>query len=233
MTTQKIKEISFQKLLKMVKDNTFDIYETSGDIYGSRSWGVDCFKSLWELKHSRTKTRQQALDETLMNLTRGNFPKTQKRMEEEQKVIHLTLLAGANPNYSEYRLGSVFDSFWYSKKGYGLLELVQDDRFESPSRLQEFYERFHLQATYFFSSDEEFLLSRKENKNRSDVIYTLFEKGMYPTNPKVFEKLSPLVLERAPDFFNKKKEQLISRMQRAKTPLQIYNALMGKRKEKS
>ena len=233
MTTTKTQEIAFQKLLKLVKDGSFDIYETSGDIYGSRSWEIDCFKPLQELKYSKTKTRQQALNETLMNLTQGDFPKTRKRMDKEQKVIHLTLLAGANPNYSECRCGSVFDSFWYSKKGYGLLELVQDNRFESPKELQGFYDSFHWIPLYCSASDEKILLAKQENKNREDLVYALFQKGMYPTNPKVFEKLSPIVLERDPEFFNKKKEQVVSQMKRAKTPLQIYNALMGKRKEKN
>lgn len=233
MSAKKVQEIAFQKLLKLVKDGSFDIYETSGDIYGSRSWEIDCFKPLRALKSSKEKTRQQALDETLMNLTRGDFPKTRKRMEEEQKVIHLTLLAGANPNYSECRRGSVFDSFWYSKKGYGLLELVKDDRFESPKKLQEFYESFRWTRVSCSFSDEEFLLTRQENRKREALIYTLFQKGMYPTNPKVFEKLAPVVLEKDPEFFNRKKQQTILQMHRAKTPLQIYNAIMGRRKEKN
>ena len=172
------------------------------------------------------------LDETLMNLTCGDFPKTSKRMEEEKKVIHLTLLAGANPNYYRYHLGSVFNSFWNSKKGYGLLELLKDDRFEPPRELQDFYESFCWRPVFCSFSNEEFLLCRQENRNRADLIYTLFQKGMYPTNPKVFEKLEPIVLERDPDFFNKKKKEVLTKLQRAKTPIQIYNAIMGKQKER-
>lgn len=227
------KEAAFKKLIQIVKKDSFDVYETSGDIYGSRAWEVDCFNPLRELKHSKTKMRQQALDETLMNLTRGDFPKTRKRMAEEREVIHLTLVAGANPNYAEYQRDSVFDSFWYSKKGYGLLELAQNDHFEFPKKLQSFYEGFHWKHVLCSFSDEEFLLCRQENKNRADLIYTLFQKGMYPTNQKVFEKLVPVVLERDPAFFENKKKQVASQLLRAKNPLQIYSALMGQEKERT
>ena len=233
MTTKKVQEIAFQKLLKLAKDESFDIWETSGDIYGSRAWEIDCFKPLRALKYSKTKTRQQALDETLMNLTRGDFPKTKKRMDEEQKVIHLTLLAGADPNYSDFYHGSVFESFWYSKKGYGLAELLKDDRFESPKKLQEFYERFDWKPIYCDDSDKEMLLKKKENENRADVIYTLFQKGMYPTDQKIFEKLAPVVLEKDCEFFNKRKEQTITQLKHAKTPVQVFHALIGNRKEKN
>lgn len=232
MTKEDKRIVAFKKLLKLAKNGSFDIWETSGDIYGSRAWETDCFKPLRELDCSEEKTRQQALDETLMNLTYGDFPKTSKRMEEERKVIHLTLLAGANPNYYRYHLGSVFNSFWNSKKGYGLLELLKDDRFEPPRELQDFYESFRWQPVLCSFSNEEFLLCRQENRNRADLIYTLFQKGMYPTNPKVFEKLEPIVLERDPDFFNKKKKEVLTKLQRAKTPIQIYNAIMGKQKER-
>jgi len=130
--SQKIQ--AFKELLKIAEEGSFDLYATSGDIYGERSWPVECFKSLRSLKHSKTMSRQRALDETLMNLTRGDFPKTVSQMEKEQEIIRLTLLAGANPNYSDSYRGSVFDSFWHSHKGYGLSELVQDERFESPKK---------------------------------------------------------------------------------------------------
>ncbi len=233
MTTKKAQEIAFQKLLKISRDSSFDVYETSGNnMYGYRAWPVGWGEKLYS-KYKTPEDKQKALNETLMNLTRGDFPKTRKQMEQERKVIQLTLLAGANPNYSDSYNGSIFDSFWYSKKGYGLLELVKDDRFESPKKLQEFYENFRWMRVSCSFSDEEFLLTRQENRKREALIYTLFQKGMYPTNPKVFEKLAPVVLEKDCDFFNKKKEQVVSQMHRAKTPLQIYNAIMGRRKEKN
>ena len=233
MATKKSQEIAFQKLLKISNDRSFDVYETSGNnVYGYRAWPVKWDEELFS-KYKTLEDKQKALNETLMRLTRGDFPETRKQMEQERKVIQLTLLAGANPNYADSYNGSVFDSFWHSKKGYGLLELVQNDRFESPKKLQEFYEKFNWMPLYCSASDEEILLAKQENKNRSDLIYTLFEKGMYPTNPKVFEKLVPVVLEHDCEFFNKKKEQVVSQMKHAKTPLQIYNVLMGKRKEKN
>lgn len=233
MTTTKTQEIAFQKLLKISKDKSFDVYETSGNnMYGYRAWPVGWGEKLYS-KYKTLEDKQKALNETLMNLTRGDFPETRKQMEQERKVIQLTLLAGANPNSYDSYLGSAFDSFWYSKKGYGLLELVKDDRFESPTKLQEFYENFHWMPVFYGSPDEEILLAKQENENRANVIYTLFQKGMYPTNPKVFEKLAPVVLEKDCDFFNKQKKQVVSQMKRAKTPIQIYNALMGKRKEKN
>ena len=233
MVSKKTQEIAFQKLLKLAKDGSFDIYETSGDIYGSRAWEVDCFKSLRELDCSKEKTRQQALDETLMNLTRGDFPETRERMEQERKVIHLTLLAGADPNYSGSYLGSIFDSFSRSNKAYGLLELAQDNRFESPKKLQEFYEEIYQLLPAFIGFSDKETLFGQEKKNRADLIYTLFQKGMYPTNPEIFKKLTPIILEREPDFFNQKKKEVVTKLQHAKTPIQIYNALMGKRKEKN
>ena len=74
--------------------------------------------------------------------------------------------------------------------------------------------------------------NKQENKNRDDLIYALFQKNMYPTNPKVFEKLLPVILERDPQFFDKKKQIVQRSLERAKTPIQIYSALMGKGKEK-
>lgn len=232
--TNKAKQIeAFKELLKISYDRSFDVYETSGNpTYGYRAWPVEWNKELCA-KYETPEDKQKALDETLMRLTRGDFPKTMKQMEKERKVIRLTLLAGANPNYVDSYHGSVFESFWYSKKGYGLAELLKDDRFASPTKLQEFYERFDWKPIYCCDSDEEMLLKKKENENRADVIYTLFQKGMYPTNQKIFEKLTPVVLEKDPEFFNKKKEQVLTQMKRAKTPVQIFNAIMGKQKEKN
>ena len=73
---------------------------------------------------------------------------------------------------------------------------------------------------------------RQENKNRDDLIYALFQKNMLPTNPKVFEKLLPVILKKDPQFFEKKKQIVQRSLERAKTPIQIYTALMGTGKEK-
>jgi len=40
-------------------------------------------------------------------------------------------------------------------------------------------------------------------------------------------------LEKDPNFFEKKKQQVIRQITRAETPIQIYNVLMGQGKEKS
>ena len=231
--TNKAKQIeAFKELLKISYDRSFDVYETSGNpTYGYRAWPVNWAEKIHH-SYKTPEDKQKALNETLMNLTQGDFPETMEQMEKERKAIRLTLLAGANPNYSDSYHGSVFDSFWYSKKGYGLAELLKDDRFESPVKLQEFYERFDWKPLYCGDFDEELLLKKKENENRADVIYTLFQKGMYPTNPKVFEKLLPVVLEKDCEFFNKRKEQTITQLKHAKTPVQVFNALMGQRKEK-
>ena len=185
--TNKAKQIqAFKELLKISKACSFDVYETSGNpTYGYRAWEVEWDKELCG-KYKTPEDKQRALNETLMRLTRGNFPKTIEQMDQERKVIRLTLLAGANPNYSDSHHGSVFDSFWYSKKGYGLLELVKDDRFETPVKLQEFYETFGTLPFDFMASDAEFLRNKKENKNRTDLIYSLFQKGMYPQSKKAF-----------------------------------------------
>ena len=232
--TNKAKKIeAFKELLKISRSCSFDVYEISGDpAYGYRAWPVEWDKEL-RGKYKTPEDKQKALDETLMRLTRGNFPKTAKQMEQERKIIQLTLLAGANPNYFDSYHGSVFDSFWFSRKGYGLLEVVKDDRFKSPVKLQEFYENFCTSPIFYTASDEEFLLNKKENENRVDVIYTLFQKGMYPQRKEVFERWVPAILEKDPEFFNKKKEQVLTQMKCAKSPVQIYNALMGNRKEKN
>ncbi len=234
MVKEPVQKITaFKELLKIAEEGSFDIYETSG---GTRSWPVECLRPLCDLIDSKTMTRQKALDETLLNLTRGDLPKTLGRMEKEKKVIHLLLVAGANPNYSKYYsdgLSSVFDSFRYRDKTYGMLELAQDNRFESPQRLQEFYNNFHWAPIYCGFSDEELRLNKQENQNREDLIYALFQKNMYPTNPKVFEKLAPVVLKKDPQFFDKKKQETQKCLAQAKTPTQIYTALMGKRKEKN
>ena len=234
MTPNKAQKIeAFKELLKISNTHSFDVYETSGNpAYGYRAWPVKWDERLYQ-SYKTPEDKQKALNETLMKLTCGDFPETIEEMEQERKVIRLTLLAGANPNCSDSYHGSVFESFWYSEKGYGLSELVKDDRFESPVKLQEFYERFDWKPIYCDDSNKEMLLKKQENENRADVIYTLFQKGMYPTNQKIFEKLAPVVLEKDPEFFNKRKEQTITQLTRAKTPAQIFNALMGKQKEKS
>ena len=68
---------------------------------------------------------------------------------------------------------------------------------------------------------------------RAPLAFLLFQKGLYPSNERCFEKLAPVVLEKDPEFFNKKKKQVISQIQHAKTPIQIYTAIMGRRKEKN
>ncbi len=228
---------AFKELLKIAEEGSFDLYETYGDnIYGTRAWPVECFKHLWELKRSKKMTRQEALDKTLMRLTRGDLPKTVQGMEKEKKVIHLTLLAGANPNtfdsYSNGRV-SAFQSFWNSRKVYGLLELVQDNRFEPPNELQEFYENFYWEPLYCSFSDEEYALNKQKNQNRDDLIYALFQRNMFPTNLNVFKELEPVVLKKDPQFFEKKKQEMQKCLVRAKTPTQIYTAFIGKRKEKN
>ena len=226
--SQKIQ--AFKKLLKIAEEGSFDLYATSGDIYGERSWPVDCFKPLQELKYSKSKTRQQALDETLMKLTWGDFPTTAPKMKKQQEIIHLTLKAGANPNYADWCSGSVFDAFWNPNKGdlkgFGLLEVVKDERFLPPKKLQEFYENFSWYPVYYFSK-EEVALGRQENAHRSDLIYTLFRKNMYPTDFKIFKKLSAVVLEKDPQFFDKKKKEMQQLLGKAKTPEQTYAVLMG------
>ncbi|MBE6446050.1 MAG: hypothetical protein E7021_01400 [Alphaproteobacteria bacterium] len=178
--------------------------------------------------------QQDALFESAVIILLADYPKTVEQMQKERELIRLILDAGCNPNHP-----ILFDDSVARKKIYAALEIAKTDGFVAPKKLNaifadladglHFYSQWERSAHFKKQPD----LTKLVMKDLKDLVYILYQKGMYPTNPKVFEKLAPVVLEKEPEFFNKRKEQVLSQMKRAKTPIQIYNAIMGRRKEKN
>lgn len=104
------------------------------------------------------------------------------------------------------------------------LEEEQDEHPWNKEKIKELKERLQAGLEYH-------KVWQSESK---DLIYLLFQKGIYPQHDvRLFQFLAPVVLEREPDFFEKKKQKVLETIQRAKTPLQIYSALMGQEKERT
>jgi len=157
-------------------------------------------------------------------------------------LIRLILDAGANPNfYSDTYRSSLFGEFLAKKKSYVALEIAKTEGFTSPKDSDEAFNhlasslKFYLQWGRPCPGDtkEETDLIAQNCSDRRDLTYHLFQKGFYPHDEKVFQALVPIVLEKDPEFFDKRKKQVASQIMRAKTPIQIYNAIMGQEKEKN
>ena len=263
MVSKKTQEIAFNKLRQMAKDNTiyFTYYEPP--YYGvgcGRDRSVDWNGPL--LFYKKGESREDILLRTMCCLLDADFPRFLKQKENERKLVHLLLEAGLNPNM-ERSEKSIFLLFVEKGRVAPALEIAQHPDFRFPKGEEGAVfdklsfnlssSRWHHPCYNWINIEQDSLPDwAKDRKKRlqeklpeamkyhriwqeetKDLAFLLFQKGLYPSNERCFEKLAPVVLEKDPDFFNKKKKQVISQIQHAKTPIQIYNALMGKRKEKN
>lgn len=231
---------AFKKLIKIAKTGSFKLYETSKDCCSKIAYTYPVNWSFF-LKRGcfESKMRQQVLDMTLEYLSEADLPDSVKQMQQERKLVRLILEAGGNPNY--YGLmhrRKVFDTFLLKGQSHIALEIAKSEEFTGPENIESIFGV--LIKSLDENSGKDSKVTKKEstlNVQKYSVLeelgYTLFQQGVYPRDKEVFERLAPIILKKDPEFFNKRKEQTITQLKHAKTPIQVFNALMGKRKEKS
>ena len=234
---------AFQKLLEIARNGSVPLYTYDDDFHkGGRNWPVE-----WEneliYSHFRTQAdKRYVLNKALERLVGVNFPSTVEQMNKEKGLVRLMLDAGADPNFhSDIYADRIFDKFSSQRKSYIALEIAKTEGFSGPKDTENTFNlladslRHYLVWGRPLSGDtkEENAVITQNCSDRKELVYLLFQEGLYPRNKELFQALVPIVLEKESDFFDKRKEQIIRRLQRAKTPLQIYNALMGQGKEKS
>ena len=251
----KVKKITaYKELLEKARDHSYALYAYyhKGAKYRQVDWQ---FPLLYKIS-------DDTLKEVLERLTWADFPATLETAEKEAEVVRLVLEAGGNPNQMNYD-DSVFVCFMDKNRVGAALEIAKRPNFQFPrgeenkilgALASNVGTNKHNHPCYLSTQLElENLPSwnkkRKEQLEKKlqedlryhkawqhqskDLIYTLFQQGVYPQNyTKLFQCLAPIVLEKDPEFFTKKKEQIISQMHHAKTPTQIYDALMNRKKEK-
>ena len=258
MTDQIKKTKAFDELLKLAKDPSMYLLAWEDDYHkGGRYREVDWQYPLLRYKKGNDKT--DILNDVLNRLTLADFPTTKKQMEEERRLAHLLIQAGADSNLKE-----AFTSFIEKNRVAVALELAKSPDFCFPngeengvlnslsyniianSMHHPCYYRTELELSKESIEhpwNKEKIKRLKERlkdglayhkvwqKDSEDLIYLLFQKGIYPQNDeKLFQYLAPVVLEREPDFFEKKRQRVLKQVQRARTPIQIYNALMVREK---
>ena len=249
MATDKVKKIqAFKRLMEISRKGSIELYGTTeADIYSdARRWPVHWDKDLGNGRFKNEQDRQRALDDNLACLVTVDSPSSLEQLKKEKKLARLILDAGADANrYYRFHNRNIFDDFLLQEKPHIALEIAKTDEFMGPGRPFKIFDHlmdkleFYLRWKELFQEGDDngdkkkSALYAQNYEDQKEVVYLLFQKGIYPPDVHVFERLSSVVLERDPDFFNKKKEQVILQMQRAETPLQIYNALMGNRKEKN
>ena len=212
--------------------------------------------------YRKGKDKTATLNDVLDRLTWADFPTTEAQMNKEKKLVHLLMEAGANPNLKSGEIFISFikndrvavalelaktpgfgfpngaENKVLSHLAYniGTNELHHPCYYRTQQALAEEKsdrpwnkERIKRLET---SLQDGLKYHKAWQKDSKDLIYLLFQKGVYPQNDaKLFQFLAPVVLERDPDFFEKKKQKVLEQIQRAKTPVQIYNALMIREKE--
>jgi len=243
MTDKTKRENALTKLLEIAHDGSIPLYAYADDYHkGGRNWPVE-WENILTCSHFRTQyDRQCVLNETLERLVDVNFPSSVEQVNKEKGLVRLILDAGANPNfYSSSYNNHIFDKFLLKRKSYVALEIAKTDGFTGPHNAENTFDilagslGFYLQwgKPYPGDTNEESAISAQNCSDRKELVHLLFQQGLYPRNENVFQALVPVVLEKDPDFFEKKKKQVTTQLSLAKTPLQIYNALMGKEKERS
>lgn len=260
MTDQTKKTKAFNELLKLAKDPSMYLLEWEDDYHrGGRYREVDWQYPL--LRYEKGNDKIEILNDVLYRLTSADFPTTTKQMEKERKLAHLLIQAGADSNLKEAftsfiekdRVAVALElvkspdfcfpngeenrvlnglSYNISTKGmhhpcyYRTERELAEESTERPwnkEKIKKLQERLQDGLGYH----------KVWQKDSKDLIYLLFQKGIYPQNDeKLFQFLAPVVLEREPDFFEKKRQRVLKRIQRAQTPVQIYNALMIREKER-
>ena len=242
--TDKIKEAeAFTKLMQVAKDGSLTLYTYENDYHkGGRNRIVGWQNGLL-YSHFRTQyDRQCRLNETLERLVEVNFPNSVEQMNKERGLARLVLDAGANPNfYSHSYKSTIFDQFLSKRKSHIALEIAKTDGFLGPENTEQAFDVLAGTLGYYMQwkkpmpgdTEEESAVIAQNCADRRELVYRLFQIGLYPRDEKVFQSLVPVILERDPAFFENKKKQVASQLLRAKTPLQIYSALKGQEKERT
>lgn len=228
-----IQTMAFKKLLKMAMEGSFDLYTTMGEKNEKKVWPVCCLDPLERLvRRSQKMTRQEALNETLMNLPLGDLPKSKAQMERERKVIQLTLWAGADPNCSN-RYGNAFNEFWENRKFYGALELAKDIRFTLPPNLEALYQELEKNLTLGGKTriEASAMAQRQSLIYQKELLTTLLQKQMFPCDKQVLKKLSQIVLEEGSSSVGRKTGAFPLR--RPQTLRSLCRIVQIKRKEKN
>ncbi|MDY6407978.1 MAG: hypothetical protein SPL08_04700 [Pseudomonadota bacterium] len=261
MTSQTNKTTAFNQLLRLAKNPSICFWEWEDDYHkGGQCREVDWQYPL--LCYQAGKNKSDILNDVLYRLTVADFPTTAKQMEKERHLARLLIQAGADPNlkgaftsfidknrvavalelakspdfcFPNGEENAVLNSLsynimvksmhhpCYSKTEFALAKEAVEHP-ENKTKISVLKKRLQDELKYH----------RVWQKDSKDLIFLLFQRGIYPqNNSELFQYLAPVVLEREPDFFEKKKQRVLRRIQCAKTPLQIYNALMIREKEKS
>ena len=194
---------AYKKLLKLAQEGSFDVHFTLSGLYGKdKAIPLNCLEPL-----TQEKDRQFALNETLCRLAKGDPANSIQRLEEEKRIIQLTLAAGADPNYPcPYEMPeSIFDSFMYYKKAYGALEIAKSDKFVRPKTLDKTFDDLTYSLDYylkdgqlfpdFWDTEEEYHLYKHDVADKIELVYVLFNKGMEPHNPRIRKSLQPIYEE--------------------------------------
>ena len=250
MASEKVKRIeAFKKLMEIAKSGSVELYGTTeADIYSdARSWPVHWEKDLGNGRFENEQDKQRALNYTLECLVTVDFPSSVEQLKKEKELTRLILDAGADPNH-DYRFHNrnIFDDFLLTEKHHMALEVAKTKGFLGPGKPFKIFDHLACKLAYYLEwkcpfpggclttdDKEKTALYIQDCSDQKEIVYTLFQKGIYPCNQDIFTKLVPIVLEKDPEFFDKRKEQTITQLKHAKTPVQIYKALMGKRKEKN
>ena len=213
------------------------------------------------LRYKKGNDKIDILNDVLYRLTSADFPTTTKQMEKERQLARLLIQAGADPNLKEaftsfidkdrvavaLELAKSHDFCFPNGEENGVLNSLSYNIIEKGMHHPCYYRTEQELATESKEHpwNKEKIKKLQERlqdgleyhkvwqKDSKDLIYLLFQKGIYPQNDeKLFQSLAPVVLEREPNFFEKKKQKVLKQIQHAKTPLQIYNALMIREKER-
>jgi len=226
MTDNAPKIKAYQELFKIAQDGDFDHYCPGG--------GAHCLDPI----RGSNLERQSALNETLYNLANRKIPNTvwcpltTESIEQERHIIQLTLAAGANPNYAHYYSfyyypETVFDAFMRNNKYHGALEVAKTKGFTGPQNQEAFKIleqglRFYKYWGHPYPGETkiESALYAQECHDQIELVSTLFSKKIYPYDPRICQALLPIV---------EKKKQNKNSQQNTKTPLQLFNELMGKK----
>ena len=237
------KAAAFEKLLEIARNGSLPLYSYENDYHkGGRNWPVEWEKELI-YSHFRTENdRQHRLNRTLERLVEVNSPTSVEQVNKEKGLARLILDAGANPNFDSNLYSTrIFDEFLSQRKSYIALEIVKTDGFLGPQNTEDTFDILAGSLKYYMrygtpmpgDTKEESAIIAQNCSDRRELVYCLFQKGLYPRDKNVFQSLVPIVLEQDPEFFNKRKQQVIQQITKAETPLQIYRVLMGQEKEKS
>lgn len=244
MTTNRAQKIkAFKRLFGIAQSGSVDLCEYIADYHkGDRRWPIEWDRYLKDGHFENQQDQQKALDNVLdCFVTRADLPSSPEELQKQREVIRLALDAGADPNrghYYSYGFGErIFDVCIGFRKYYAALEIAKSPDFHSVCDLETDYQRLSDGLSYYLEHGrhypretfEQDRISEINLNDKKDLVYVLFQKNMFPQDNKIFEKLVPIVLEKDPKFFQKKKQRVVTQLKSAKTPVQIFNALTGRK----